>query len=339
MDLRIRRLDSADGSDLEASYRVRAAAEAHDLPDFPPWSWTDHVGRLVHPWPAQREFMWLAEAGGEPVGVLEIALPERENLHLVNTELVVRPDQRRRGFGRALHAWAIQFTRENGRRMLTGECMSGPSEQPARSSGNAAFARAMGAQPALDRVRRRLDVASTDEAAWDSLLAKAASTANAYSLVEWIGAAPEEYVADIAALDSRLLLDSPTGDLDIEPERVDVARVRAFEETAHKRGRRLYHVGARHDTSGQLVAWTTLAFDADVRTHAWQLITIVDPSHRGHRLGLLVKIANLQHTRTHEPALATVDTWNAAENAHMIAINEELGFRARDTWTDWQQEV
>src|SRR6266511_3999051 len=32
-------------------------------------------------------------------------------------------------------------------------------------------------------------------------------------------------------------------------------------------------------------------------------------------------------------------TANAATNRHMIAINEELGFRAVDAWTQWQHEI
>jgi hypothetical protein len=34
-----------------------------------------------------------------------------------------------------------------------------------------------------------------------------------------------------------------------------------------------------------------------------------------------------------------IDTWNAATNAFMIAINEEMGFRPVDSWINWQQEV
>ena len=46
-----------------------------------------------------------------------------------------------------------------------------------------------------------------------------------------------------------------------------------------------------------------------------QNITIVDPAHRGHRLGMVVKLENLRHAREHRPQLAAVDTANAASNA------------------------
>ncbi len=74
-------------------------------------------------------------------------------------------------------------------------------------------------------------------------------------------------------------------------------------------------------------------------THAWQNITLVDPDHRGHRLGLIIKIENLRYALAHEPELARVDTWNAAVNDHMISINEAIGYRPVDAWVNWQREL
>ena len=39
------------------------------------------------------------------------------------------------------------------------------------------------------------------------------------------------------------------------------------------------------------------------------------------------------------PGLRAIDTWNAAVNAHMIVINERMGFRPVDLWHNWQVEV
>ena len=107
---------------------------------------------------------------------------------------------------------------------------------------------------------------------------------------------------------------------------------------ASRPSRRFYRPG-RHDATGHLVAWTAIVFDAGLREQALQQITIVDPAHRGHRLGLLVKIDSLWHTLEHEPAFRVLDTWNAAENSYMIAINEKLGFRAVDGWVECQQHL
>lgn len=54
---------------------------------------------------------------------------------------------------------------------------------------------------------------------------------------------------------------------------------------------------------------------------------------------MLVKAEDLRHTRAALPHLRAVDTYTAAENRHMIAINEALGFRPRESWTVWQQRL
>jgi hypothetical protein len=48
--------------------------------------------------------------------------------------------------------------------------------------------------------------------------------------------------------------------------------------------------------------------------------------HRGHRLGLLVKLAMMELLATTEPQLERISTWNAQVNEHMIAINEAIGY-------------
>ena len=44
--------------------------------------------------------------------------------------------------------------------------------------------------------------------------------------------------------------------------------------------------------------------------------------HRGHRLGTLVKVANLERLLDVAPEARRVHTWNADTNTYMVAINE-----------------
>ncbi|MBD4636278.1 GNAT family N-acetyltransferase, partial [Xanthomonas citri pv. citri] len=55
--------------------------------------------------------------------------------------------------------------------------------------------------------------------------------------------------------------------------------------------------------------------------------TIVLPEHRGHRLGMRVKAANLIAVRDALPGARAIITGNAEENRHMLDVNEALGFR------------
>ena len=85
-------------------------------------------------------------------------------------------------------------------------------------------------------------------------------------------------------------------------------------------------MAARHDATGELAALTDLAVDPADPGWGHQAFTVVTREHRGHRLGLLTKIAMLQLLATSEPQLERISTWNAEVNKHMIAVNEELGF-------------
>jgi RimJ/RimL family protein N-acetyltransferase len=94
-----------------------------------------------------------------------------------------------------------------------------------------------------------------------------------------------------------------------------------------------------HEETGRLVAWTAIGGDRQLDWFAWQGITIVEPRHRGHRLGALVKVANLRWVRAADPALRVIDTFNAEANTYMIAINEAMGFRPLYAWQAWQRDL
>ncbi|MCX4469750.1 GNAT family N-acetyltransferase [Micromonospora sp. NBC_01655] len=336
MGITITPVDPADQGAVDAAYRIRAAADAADVPDFPPPCRRRLEAALRHPMPGCVPVWALAHRDGVPAGYLGLELPQLDNTDNATVELFVDPAHRRHGVGRALHEHCLRVLRGQGRKRVVGMAVSALPDGPGRDGAGGAFAAAVGARPALAEVRRRLDAARVDPAALDTLLADARPHAAGYRTVGWQGHAPEEYVAEVAHLDGRLMADAPIGDLEWEPERIDVKRVRGIERALDARGRRRYHHGAVHVASGRLVAWTVLDVGPDLSWHAFQQITIVDPAHRGHRLGLLTKVENLRYALGHEPALRAVDTFNAAANGHMIAINERLGFRPVDAWTDWQ---
>ena len=71
----------------------------------------------------------------------------------------------------------------------------------------------------------------------------------------------------------------------------------------------------------------------------FQELTAVARPHRGHRLGLLLKLAMLDLLAAREPQLTRVITLNTAGNDHMIAINDQLGFGVLDRWPAWELDV
>ncbi|TCB99046.1 N-acetyltransferase [Micromonospora zingiberis] len=326
---------AGDEAAIEQAYQVDIAAAAVDMPELPTCR-QRFFAMIGHPMPGNSPVHLLARLDGEPAGYLTLDLPQLDNTENASADLIVHPAYRRRGVGRALFEHGLGVLRERGRKRVSAMSTENLPGQPDRPAPAAAFAARVGAANALVDVRRRLDSSQLDQQRLDSLLADAWTRAAGYNLLFWQGRTPDDLVADVAYLDGRLLADAPMGDLAWEPEQIDAERVRGTELALEARGRRRYHAGLRHQATGRLVAWTLLEVGASADWHAFQQITIVDPDHRGHRLGLIAKIENLRHLLTHEPAVRAIDTFNADTNEHMIAINEQLGFRVRDRWSNWQ---
>ena len=133
--------------------------------------------------------------------------------------------------------------------------------------------------------------------------------------------------------------DPPLGEMTWEPERWDAARWRLGEARWQAKGLAVVGTGAVHRPTGRLVGYSTIGFVRAEPAHAYQWATIVEAAHRGHRLGMLTKAANLELLVAQAPSAQLVNTWNAGVNEHMIAINEALGFRAVDRWTEWQLDL
>ena len=96
---------------------------------------------------------------------------------------------------------------------------------------------------------------------------------------------------------------------------------------------------AEHVPSGRLVAFSELLLAHDTPDQAWQMATVVHPLHRGHRLGLAVKIANLDLLAEKAPAVRLIVTGNAQSNAPMIAVNDMLGFEVAGVGMFWQKRL
>ena len=98
-------------------------------------------------------------------------------------------------------------------------------------------------------------------------------------------------------------------------------------------------VAARADPGGELAAITQLGVDPAQPGCGTQELTAVIRPHRGHRLGLRVKVAMLDLLAEREPQVTRILTHNAEGNVHMIAINTELGFEVLDRPPSWELQV
>jgi GNAT superfamily N-acetyltransferase len=330
--VRIEQYDpKTDEKRLRACHDLIVAAQPQDDPNVPPPSLSLLRGWLVQTDPADPCQCWLATAdSGEPVGCYALGLPQRENRQNGFIELLVGAGSRRRGIGAVLLAHAARQTEADGRTLL----MSG-----ARAGGpGAAFAAAVGATLGIKAARRILDVGPDLHDRLPGLRAQAEPHAAGYSLRRWIGPTPDDLVADACALNSALA-DAPHSD-SYEPASWDADRLRAAEQQSVFRGTHDYSVGAVQDSTGEMAALTQVIVDPAGRPGwAYQQLTAVTREHRGHRLGMLVKVANLEWLADAEPQIRHIVTYNAAPNQHMIAVNDQLGHRVSDYFETYELPV
>jgi GNAT superfamily N-acetyltransferase len=315
--MHIERVDLADAQQIRACDEAFLAAQRADCPEDPRLTGSVFRGWLTVGWGGDPREVWLAPgAAGGAAGWYRLELPERENQGRGYLDLVVRPEDRRRGLGTALLRHAAARAAEHGRSVLSGPARDGtPGE---------AFARAAGADAGLVDVQRMLDLGTLAEGRIAGLREQAERAAVGYSLVSWTGPVPDEFIEQAAALYAALN-DAPHSPGE-EPAAWDEQRVREGDALRLVYGTRDYTVAGRHDASGELAAISEVIVNPADPGWGHVTITAVTRKHRGHRLGLLVKVAVMDWLATAESQVQKIATWNAQSNAHMIAVNEALGY-------------
>lgn len=170
----------------------------------------------------------------------------------------------------------------------------------------------------------------------DARLGAARAEAADYATVAWDGETPAEHRVAMRSLHERMSTDAPIAGLALEPEVWSDERLAEFERSKTAGGRVMRTVAVRHEPSGELVGFTSLFIGSgDV---ARQHDTLVVREHRGHGLGMLLKLANLVELRERHPTHPRVSTWNAEENRHMLAVNEATGFEPVAYEGVWQRK-
>jgi GNAT superfamily N-acetyltransferase len=160
-----------------------------------------------------------------------------------------------------------------------------------------------------------------------------------YQLVEWSGRTPPARLKDLATLKSRMSTDAPASGLDPDDGLWDAGRVIATDNKLLAGGTLPLVTAVEHRPTGTLVGFTELWLRPDRTRPVTQHDTLVHADHRGHRLGMLLKIANLQRLARVNPAATLVNAFNAEENRHMLAINETIGFRPAGAEGAWRRTL
>lgn len=369
MNVRIAPVDTATlpEDDLRHIVRLLQVLGAERVPEDPPDPYEVWAGRLRTRTPSVEVHSWLArETVGEVIGYASVVrFPTTDNPHFCETEIVVHPEWRRRGAGRALLDRVADAVAN-----VEGALLVGGTND--RVPAGEAFARRIGATPGIATHTNQLDLAAVDRgllAAWRAL---ADTTASAYRL-HWIPVpVPGEWIDAIIAA-HEFMNDAPRGELEMRdwhmtpqllgewhdwllgsglepwlllaryaekeaagpgsgggPARASEARPSGFGNPSP---------GRSSVETGETAGFTQVAYDPRVPHVVHQYGTGVARAHRGRGLGKLLKATMLERILAERPAARYVRTGNADVNAAMLAINRKLGFRPAWAHTAWQAKL
>ncbi len=326
----IEQINPRNEAALRAWWEVGHAATA-ERPGKPWPRWEQSRVALPADNPERGVTLLGAIDGREMVGAGLLTRTLKDNLHSAMAFAWTRPDRRREGIGRRVAAELEVVAAGDGRTTIQSEVYlppggSGVGEQFAAAMGYAVASRESIKELALaDYVARR------DE------LAREAATAAAYRIITFDTVCPEEHVVSFGRLLGMLMDEIPLGELDLEASEWSPERVRGAEQRQVDTGRHVQTAMAIAP-DGSVAGVSDVRVDDNDHEHAQVGITLVDPAHRGHRLGLALKLATHDLAVATYPRLRTVDTSNAEVNTWMNAVNEALGYRTIETLLELQKK-
>jgi GNAT superfamily N-acetyltransferase len=327
-------LEAGAGDDFARAIEVGNRVEeiAYGTPDLA-YEPAEELPYYSNPFEPKR--LLVARVEGEIVGRATYETLAGEDIDSGWLALGVLPEFEGRGIGRALADAAEDLVAADGKPKAIAYCavpeLAGPRLPSPTGFGSVpADARAVRFLLArgytLEQVERvsRLPLPVADLRG--RFAAARAASGPDYALHYWVGRTPEHWQEDVATLGTRMSTDAPTAGLE-EPEDVwTVERVIASDDRSVASPRDRVVAAVEHVPTGRLAGFTILSVPQQSERAPAQYATLVLREHRGNRLGMLLKVANLVHLEEVAPGHPSIITFNAEENRHMLSVNEHVGF-------------
>ncbi len=238
------------------------------------------------------------------------------NEHVAQANLALLEPHRRSGLGKELLRKVSDLAEEHGKSRLIGSS----DEEDGK-----AFARALGAEVALEGLENRLDLTRVQ---WDMVEGWAAEgpERSPASTIHWYtNHIDEAILEDYCRFYTEVFNQQPFGQLDVNDLVFD-------SESFRDREARVADVGGSWITAltteeeGEISGMTEMFYLPDRETMIGQGLTGVKEAYRGRGLGKWLKATMLLRVRDQLPQVTVVQTGNATENEAMLSINRRLGF-------------
>ncbi|WP_181408894.1 GNAT family N-acetyltransferase [Schumannella soli] len=316
-------------------------------------------GEVLPAWANQRwerRRMVLAKLDGRVVGRAALHVPA-SSPDTGFCSVMVAADARRRGIGTALADGLETLARESGVSKLLSwaaapvvsdaevaagaEVLVPPTGIGRVPADHASVRFALGRGARLEQVERvsSVDLPMPDDELAARLAAARTASGPDYDTVTWIGATPTEWLDEIARLKTRMSTDAPSAGMEEPEDPYTAERVVDEERDQAESGIETIVAAAVHRPSGELAGYTYFDTAPDTSRVVSQEDTIVLREHRGHRLGMLVKLANLEQLQRERPGHPAVITFNAEENRFMLDVNEAVGFAPIAVEGAWRTDL
>jgi GNAT superfamily N-acetyltransferase len=328
---------------------ARNAAQAPAFGDAASYS----AEELILNWtdPNEPKRLLVAEVDGRIVARAFVEWHPEGNDDLAFLTVEVHPDFQGRGIGRALADALEPIALELGRPLVqsyVGHPDGGGGVRLASPTG-------FGSVPADERAVRfllargwelgqvergsRLELPIDADELASRLAAARERSGGGYRIHRWVGRTPEPFLDDLAMLMTRMGTDAPSGELEEDTDEWTTQRLRDREDAEADWPRTALHVAVEHVGSGRLVGFTDLEVPEVATRPIDQGDTIVIVEHRGHGLGLLLKLEGLALVAEAAPEHRVIVTFNAEENRHMLDVNEAVGFRPFVVEGGWKRRL
>ena len=336
MGLDIRQITGTEGdpSGFRTLVDVFQADMAERDPGDPLPGPVEIAGRMFSVNPGQTRIILVAEKAGQPAAMAygsTISEPSDEN-QVGYVEILVKPEYRRRGVASALLAEIVPRLQDLGQNSIMADVCSSVAHEAA-----AGFCQRYGLTARMEERCSRALVADIDTQLMNDWIAAAVTSAPGYRIEQFEGPCPahlaEWWCAAVAGME-----DMPLDDLDWNPFTRSVEEQREGDEIRHAAGIRMYRSLAV-SADGEAAGMSAIHLHVDRPEVAQQDDTAVLEAHRGRRIGRWLKAANYQFTRSAQPEIAVIETYNAQSNPWMLDINVAMGFRPHHIYTGYQGSI
>ena len=259
-------------------------------------------------------------------GLAELQLPLAENTDTQEIDLVVYPAWRGKGIGTMLTDALRDIMAHEGRPMASGHALTHvDSTQEENELPAVRIATRLGLKKVATGLVSTVSL-PLDRDLVEDLHVEVEASLGKYRIITWEGDVPEEHMGQWCVLLNQLFADAPAEDSTLARPEYDEERVRAIEAQSAGRGyRRLTAVALA--PNGTFAGTSYVMFREDGSRLGEQAMTLVMPEHRGHNLGLALKLMTHRLLTETESKVDVLRTYTNHTNTYMNAVNERLGYR------------